>query len=211
LRLSRRSSAWKDAEILLLRHQVALLWALTGRFTDHHGYLVADHLEEHDHYTAKIRALDERIAALLDSPEHRQDLKNLATIPGIDLLGAQIIISELGDEMRAFPTPGHLASWLGLAGGHNESAGVKRKARRGDGNGALRRALGIAAFVVMGPQGHLPQRPLPPAARTHGRPQSRSRSCATWRSRSGTSCTARSPTASSAVRRVARRAPRVRV
>jgi transposase len=130
-----------------------LIEALTGHFTDHHGYLVADHLEEYDHYNAKIRSLDERIAALLDSPEHRQDLKNLATIPGIDILGAQVIISELGDEMSAFPTPGHLASWLGLAGGHNESAGVKRKARRGDGNGAMRRLLGIAAFVVMGHKG----------------------------------------------------------
>jgi transposase len=130
-----------------------LIEALTGHFTDHHGYLVTDHLEEYDHYNAKIRSLDERIAALLDSPEHRQDLKNLATIPGIDILGAQVIISELGDEMSAFPTPGHLASWLGLAGGHNESAGVKRKARRGDGNGAMRRLLGIAAFVVMGHKG----------------------------------------------------------
>jgi transposase len=130
-----------------------LIEALTGHFTDHHGYLVADHLEEYDHYTAKIRSLDERIAALLESPEHRQDLKNLATIPGIDILGAQIVISELGDEMSAFPTPGHLASWLGLAGGHNESAGVKRKARRADGNGAVRRAPGIAAFVVMGHKG----------------------------------------------------------
>jgi transposase len=130
-----------------------LIEALTGHFTDHHGYLVTDHLEEYDHYNAKIRSLDERIAALLDSPEHRQDLKNLATIPGIDILGAQVIISELGDQMSAFPTPGHLASWLGLAGGHNESAGVKRKARRGDGNGAMRRLLGIAAFVVMGHKG----------------------------------------------------------
>jgi transposase len=127
--------------------------ALTGHFTDHHGYLVADHLEEYDHYTVKIRALDARIAALLDTPEHRQDLKNLDTIPGIDILGAQIIISELGDEMSAFPTAGHLASWLGLVGGHNESAGIKRKAKPADGNGALRRILGTAAFTVMGHKG----------------------------------------------------------
>lgn len=127
--------------------------ALTGRFTDHHGYLVTDHLEEFDHYTTKIRALDERIAALLDTPEQQRDLENLATIPGIDQNSAQIIVSELGHDMSAFPTPGHLASWLGLVGGHNESAGVKRKARRGDGNGAMRRILGIAAFVVMGHKG----------------------------------------------------------
>jgi transposase len=127
--------------------------ALTGHFTDHHGYLVADHLEEFDHYTAKIRALDARLAALLDEPGHHRDLLNLATIPGVDQTGAQIIVSELGFDMTAFPTPGHLASWLGLVGGHNESAGVKRKAPRGDGNGAMRRILGIAAFVVMGHKG----------------------------------------------------------
>jgi transposase len=145
--------------------------ALTGHFTDHHGYLVADHLEEFDHYTVKIRALDQRIAALLDTPQQRQDLQNLATIPGIDQTSAQIIVSELGFDMAAFPTAGHLASWLGLAGGHNESAGVKRKARRGrdapdPGHRRVRRH---------GPQGHLPQRPLPPTARAHGLPQSPSR------------------------------------
>jgi transposase len=130
-----------------------LVEALTGHFTDHHGYLVADHLEEFDHYTAKIRALDQRIAALLDDPERRRDLKNLDTIPGIDRTGAEIIVSELGCDMAAFPTPGHLASWLGLVGGHNESAGVKRKARSGDGNGPVRRILGVAAFTVMGHKG----------------------------------------------------------
>ena len=130
-----------------------LVEALTGRFTDHHGYLVADHLQEYDHYTAKIRALDARIAALLDSDDQHRDLANLATIPGIDTVGAQIIVSELGHDMTAFPTPGHLASWLGLAGGHNESAGIKRKAKRGDGNAAMRRILGAAAFSVMGHKG----------------------------------------------------------
>jgi len=127
--------------------------ALTGHFTEHHGYLVADHLEEIDHYTGKIRALDERIAQLLDDPDKHQDLNNLATIPGIDTTGAQIIVSELGHDMSAFPTPGHLASWLGVVGGHNESAGIKRRARRGEGNSPMRRILGIAAFTVMGHKG----------------------------------------------------------
>jgi transposase len=130
-----------------------LVEALTGHFTDHHGYLVTDHLEEIDHYTVKIRALDARIADLLDTPDQQRDLRNLATIPGIDRTGAQIIVSELGHTMDAFPTPGHLSSWLGVAGGHNESAGVKRKAARGAGNAAMRRTLGIAAFVVMGHKG----------------------------------------------------------
>jgi transposase len=123
--------------------------ALTGNFTDHHAFLVTDHFEEIDHYTAKIRALDQRIAALLDDDASRRDLANLDTIPGIDRLGAQVILSELGDTLDAFPTPGHLASWIGLTGGHNESAGVKHKAKALKGNWAMRRTLGVAAFTVM--------------------------------------------------------------
>jgi transposase len=90
-----------------------LIEALTGRFTDHHGFLVTDHLQEYDHYTTKIGALDTRIAALLDSDEDHRDIANLSTIPGIDTTSAQIIISELGHDMAAFPTPGHLASGSG--------------------------------------------------------------------------------------------------
>lgn len=130
-----------------------LIEALTGHFTDHHGYLVTDHLEEIDHYTGKIRALDARIAHLLDDPDKRRDLENLDTIPGIDTAAAQIIVAELGHDMAAFPTPGHLASWLGVAGAHNESAGVKRKTAPADGNAPMRRILGIAAFTVMGHKG----------------------------------------------------------
>ncbi|WP_194927880.1 IS110 family transposase [Catenulispora pinisilvae] len=147
----RALAALADARIRASAAELAE--ALTGRFTSHHGYLVADHLEEIDHYTGKILALDARIAELLDSDDQRRDIANLSTIPGIDTLGAQIIVSELGHDMAAFPSPGHLASWLGTTGGHNESAGVKRKTRPADGNTAMRRILGVAAFSVMGHKG----------------------------------------------------------
>jgi len=143
-----------DARIKASREE--LIEALTGHFTDHHAYLVTDHLEEIDHYTGKIRALDQRITQLLDDPDKHRDLENLDTIPGIDTTAAQIIVAELGHDMAPFPTPGHLSSWLGLAGGHNESAGVKRKAKPADGNSAMRRILGIAAFTVMGHKGTYP-------------------------------------------------------
>jgi transposase len=38
----------------------------------------------------------------------------LTTIPGVSLLGAEIILAEIGRDMGRFPTSGHLLSWAGL-------------------------------------------------------------------------------------------------
>lgn len=41
-------------------------------------------------------------------------LDRLDEIPGVGRTAAQIIIAEIGLDMSAFPTPGHLASWARL-------------------------------------------------------------------------------------------------
>lgn len=55
-----------------------------------------------------------------------KEVELLKTIPGISDTTAQVIISELGTDMRQFPTENHAASWSGLAPGNNESAGKKK-------------------------------------------------------------------------------------
>ena len=51
------------------------------------------------------------------------------TIPGIPVLSAWIILSEIGRDMTRFPTAGHLLSWAGLCPRTDESAGKRRSAR----------------------------------------------------------------------------------
>ncbi len=48
------------------------------------------------------------------------------TIPGVKQRAAEVLISEIGVEMNAFPTPKHLASWAKVCPGNDESAGKRR-------------------------------------------------------------------------------------
>jgi len=41
----------------------------------------------------------------------------------------QVIIAEIGADMERFPTDGHLASWVGMCPGNNESAGKHKSGR----------------------------------------------------------------------------------
>ncbi|MET7766197.1 IS110 family transposase [Streptomyces sp. NPDC005393] len=78
----------------------------------------------------------------------RHGHRELDTIPGIGPAAAQIIIAETGGDMARFATPGHLASWIEVCPGMNESAGVTKSGRTRPGNSNLKRLLGIAAMSV---------------------------------------------------------------
>ena len=73
----------------------------------------------------------------------------LLTISGIGELSAQVIISEIGDNMGYFPTADHLTSWAGLAPGNNESAGKRKDTRVKKGNKYLRVALIAVAWAAV--------------------------------------------------------------
>jgi hypothetical protein len=74
-----------------------------------------------------IAVFDTRIASILANRE--EDLGSLDTIPGIGRLAAEIIIAETGGGMAQFASAQHLASWIGVCPGQNESAGVSRSGR----------------------------------------------------------------------------------
>ena len=104
----------------------ALIEALDGTFTDHHAFMCRHFLDQIDHLAGLVTQLDVRIAELLHDRD--QDLTNLDSIPGIGRIGAEIIISETGGDMTPFSTAAHLASWIGVCPGTNESAGVNKSA-----------------------------------------------------------------------------------
>ena len=128
--------------------------ALTGRFTQHHGFLARMHLQLIDGYTTQITELDERIEGYFTTPDpptqegmsfgRARDL--LSTIPGISHTSAEQILAEIGIDMTIFKTPAHLTSWAGLAPGLNESAGKHHPSRCRPGDMHLKSALGMAAI-----------------------------------------------------------------
>lgn len=78
----------------------------------------------------------------------KSEMELLKTIPGIDTRSAENIIAEIGVNMKQFPSANHLASWVGVCPGNNESAGKRKSGKTPKGSKWLRRALAEIAWVV---------------------------------------------------------------
>jgi transposase len=117
---------------------------LTGRFKSHHAFMARLHLDQIDAQSRIIDALTGRIEEAMEP--FRAAREFLATIPGVSLKVADVIIAETGADMSRFETPGRLASWTGVCPGANESAGRIKSAHILPGNKYLKGALGIAAL-----------------------------------------------------------------
>jgi transposase len=143
----------RDPEVLAglaqgtLRSRIpALVDALTGRFKEHHAFMARLHLDQIDAQSRIVGALTNRIEEAM--APFRAAREFLATIPGVSLKVADVIIAETGADMTVFETPGRLASWVGVCPGSNESAGRIKSAHILPGNKYLKAALGIAALAA---------------------------------------------------------------
>jgi len=73
----------------------------------------------------------------------------LDTIPGVNQRMAELLLAEIGIDMRCFPSAAHLASWAKFAPGNNGSAGKHYAAATGHGNRWLRTAVVQAAWAAV--------------------------------------------------------------
>lgn len=126
--------------------EAQLVQALTGFFTDHHAFLARTMLDRIDAATATVKGLTAEIDRRLEP--YRRQLELLVTIPGISLTAAQVVVAEIGVDMRRFPTAGHLASWAGVCPGNHESAGKVTSGRTRHGDAWLKGVLGNAAAAA---------------------------------------------------------------
>ena len=117
----------------------ALTEALTGHFGSHHAVACQRILGHLDFLNESVAALTEQVDARTAAFAPIYAL--LSPVPGLDRLTIDVIIAETGADMSRFPTPGDLASWVGLCPGSHESAGKHRRVGTTNGNPWLRRAL----------------------------------------------------------------------
>src|SRR4029077_13573412 len=98
------------------------------------------HLDYLDEAIATLSTEIERVMAPLAEP-----LRRLDTIPGINQRTAEVILAEIGPDMRVFPSARHLASWAAFCPGHHESGGKHKSGKTRKGNRWRRTALIEAA------------------------------------------------------------------
>lgn len=116
-----------------------LLDALQGELTPSHCFVLDELMQHIEQIEARIARFDARLLAELES--ERALLALLQTMPGVDLIGAAMLLIEIGTDMDAFGSADRLASWVGICPGNNESAGKRKSGHVRKGNLYVRRLL----------------------------------------------------------------------
>jgi len=120
--------------------------ALVGSFQPHHRFLIQEHLTHIDYLDEAIARLSREIAEQLRPYERLLGL--LDTIVGINRRLAEVVLAEIGTDVKRFATAKHLASWAGMCPGNDQSAGKRLSGRTRKGNRWLRTALMEAAHAA---------------------------------------------------------------
>lgn len=120
--------------------------ALEGRVKPHHQFVLTELLGQIDNLDETIARFDAEIEKYCRPFEEVVEL--LDTIPGVARRSAEVIVSEIGNDMSRFPTADHLAAWAGVAPGNNESAGKRYSGKTRKGNQALEVTLIQAAHAA---------------------------------------------------------------
>ncbi|MDE3186088.1 MAG: IS110 family transposase [Acidobacteriota bacterium] len=123
----------------LKKKKAQLRQALDGKFTDHHRFQIRLLLKMIQEYESQILELDKRISQYLEP--YADAVSRLDEVPGIDRLGAAVILAEIGPDVRHWEDSRKLACWSCLCPGNCESGGKRLSGRTRKGNRWLRRAF----------------------------------------------------------------------
>jgi transposase len=120
--------------------------ALQGQMRPHQSFVLTELLAQIDSLEESIARFTAQIQAqCAQEADGAEVVALLDTIPGLSAATAQVVVAEIGTDMRRFPSAAALAAWAGLAPGNNESAGRQRSGRTRKGNVWLRTILVQAA------------------------------------------------------------------
>ena len=130
-----------------LKNKVEKLYsALEGRLSETDLFLLKQRLNHLEFLEQQIDDFDAEIDQKMTSLS--KESENVQSLPGINTTGACAIISEIGVDMKRFPTEKHLASWAGICPGNNESAGKKKSGKTRRGNNYLKGILTECAWAA---------------------------------------------------------------
>ena len=119
--------------------QETLRQALRGRVTRQHRFLLRLHLDQIDGIDAAIAKIDREVEAAI--APFRTAVEQISSVPGVKNLAALQIISEIGTDMKRFPSDANLVSWACICPRSDESAGKRRSTRIRKGSPWLKTTL----------------------------------------------------------------------
>ncbi len=111
----------------------------TEQFSATHAFVASEIMQHIELIEANIAKMDAYLLRGLQAWQAQLNL--LQTLPGVDLIGAAMLLVEIGADMAAFGSAERLASWVGICPGNNESAGKRKTGRIRKGNAWVRRLL----------------------------------------------------------------------
>ncbi|MCD6197997.1 MAG: IS110 family transposase, partial [Deltaproteobacteria bacterium] len=123
-----------------------LVEALNGNVTDHHRFLLKQHLGHIDFLVEEIKEFDEEIQRRL--VPYQKEFKDIQSVTEIIGVSAASVIAEIGVDMSRFPDEAHISSWAGVCPGNNESAGKKKSGKTRRGNNYLKATLTESAWAA---------------------------------------------------------------
>ena len=123
-----------------------LVLALEGHLRPHQIFLLKQWLAHFDELSSRIEKFEQEIEVYVLPFE--PVLGALDAAPGVDRLSGATILSEIGVDMRAFPTAAQFCSWATLCPGNQESGGKRGSGRTRKGNRWLRGIMTQSAWAA---------------------------------------------------------------
>lgn len=112
----------------LKKKQDDLKLALEGDVSDRHRFLLQRLTNHIKWLQEQLAELDDQIVAAMEP--YGREWQLLQTIPGIDRIGAAMLLAEIGTDMGRFGSAERLSAWAGMCPGNHESAGKKKRSHR---------------------------------------------------------------------------------
>jgi transposase len=98
----------------------------------YHLFVLAEIMAHIEEMKARMHRFEQALLQGLSAWQPR--FKLLLTIPGIDQMGAAMLLVEISADMDSFGSAEMLASWVGICPGNNESAGKRKSGKTRKGN-----------------------------------------------------------------------------
>lgn len=124
----------------LLRKKIPQLQkALQGTVRAHQQLILSQLLADIAACDEQIQALNDEIAGRLQTAQ--EVLERLDEIPGVNRKVAEVVVAELGTDMKRFGSASRAAAWSGMCPANRQSGGRRYRARSRFGNKHLKSAL----------------------------------------------------------------------